>query len=133
MAWVTKTFTRDNESYTISTETLTFTTSDNTSSKDLTSSAMNFLVPGKDYTIICNTGATSLSSDADLAIKVTYISSGTYAVLKDDADASITNAVNAYFADISSIGEAPYTKLFIDSDGVQKKTDTIGLAVIQYV
>ncbi len=115
--------------YGVYTETLTVETSD-AAGQDLTSSAIDFIPPGTDFVILANTGATNLSSDADVAIKVASTSDGTYALLKDDLITSIDNKVAAAFYDVSAYGEAPYYKIFIDSDGVQKKTDTIGLTIL---
>ncbi|MCP4393519.1 MAG: hypothetical protein GY804_04540 [Alphaproteobacteria bacterium] len=129
MAWTKNTVQRGSKSYIVATETLTVATSD-AAGEDLTSSVINWIPPGQDFVVISNTGATSLSSDADVDVHVCATSGGTYAVLKADLEAALTNAVYAGVYDISANGEAPFYKLVVDSDGVQLKTDTIGFAVI---
>jgi len=132
MAWKKYTIDRNGVKWLIATETLTWSSSA-AGGQDLTGSAIDFLVPGKDFILMSNTGATSLSSDADIDIKCTYTSSGTYSVLVSDAEATATNAVHTYFYDVSAVGEAPYLRVFVDSAGVQKKKDTIAFAIMQKV
>ena len=116
--------------YAVYTERLTVSAS-NADNQDLTSSAIDFIPPGTDFVVIANYGATDLSSDADIAIKVQPISkTGTYGLLKDDLIASIDEVVAAAVYDVSSYGEAPYYKVFVDSDGVQKSADTVDIAII---
>lgn len=126
MAWSSG---RTVNGYAVYEETLTWSTSDS-AGQDLTSSAIDFIPPGKDFVVLANTGATNTSSDADIAVKVCLTSGGTYGLLKDDLITALDTVVAAAVYDISANGEAPYYKLFVDSDGVQKKTDTIGLAIV---
>jgi len=129
MAWTKNTVQRGNASYIVATETLTVATSD-VAGEDLTSSVINWIPPNQDFVVISNTGATDLSSDADVAVHVCATSGGTYVLLKDDLETTIDAAVKSSVYDVSANGEAPFYKIVIDSDGVQKKTDTVGLAVI---
>lgn len=108
------------------TETLTVATSD-AAGQDLTSSVIDWLPKGSDFLVMANTGATNLSSDADIAIKVCGTSTGTFALLKDDLATSIDAVATADLYDVSANGEAPFYKIFVDSDGVQKATDTVVL------
>ena len=113
------------------TETLTVTTSDS-AGQDLTGSVIDFIPPGKDFVVISNTGATNLSADADVAIYVCGTRSGTYVLLKDDLETTIDEAVKSSVYDISVNGEGPFYKIFVDSDGVQKKTDTVVFDILVY-
>jgi hypothetical protein len=115
--------------YAVFTETLTVVTSDS-AGQDLTSSVIDFVPAGRDFTVMANTGATDLSSDADIAVYAAGKSTDTFALLKDDLIASLDAKVASAFNDVSLNGEAPYYKLFLDSDDVQKKTDTIILKVL---
>ena len=109
-------------------ETLTVATSDS-AGQDLTSSVIDWLPKGVDFTVVANSGATNLSSDADIAVKACGTSSGTFGVLKDDLITAMdaVSAVATY--DVSANGEMPFYKLFVDSDGVQKATDTVVLEI----
>lgn len=109
-------------------ETLTVATSDS-AGQDLTTSVVDFLPKGVDFLVIANSGGTNLSSDADLAVKACGTSTGTFALLKDDLIAAMDAVAAASFYDVSSNGEAPFYKFFVDSDGVQKKTDTVTIEV----
>lgn len=117
--------------YAIYKETLTWVSSDS-AGQDLTSSEISFIPPGSDFVVFANAGSTNMSSDADLAVYAGFASGGTFGLLKDDliAGASAFDAkMGSAIYDISLFGEAPYYKLFVDSDGVQKKTDTIQLVI----
>ncbi len=129
MAWTKNTVQRGSASYIVATETLTVATSD-AAGEDLTSSVINWIPPGQDFIVISNTGATDLSSDADIAVLVSATSGGTYVLLKDDLETTIDAAAKASVYDVSANGESPFYKLFVDSDGVQQKTDTVAFAVI---
>ena len=113
------------------TETLTVASSDLTG-QDLTSSVIDWLPPGRDFTVISNTGATDLCQDADIAVHCCGTSSGTFVLLKDDLETTIDAAVKSSNYDVSSNGEAPYYKIVVDSDGVQKKTDTVVIDIVWY-
>lgn len=121
-----------NGKYAIWSETLTVLTSDS-AGQDLYSSEINFIPPGQDFIVFANTDATSLSSGGDIAVVCSF-ESGTadasMALLKDDLITSINNKVAAAVYDVSANGDAPYYKLFVDSDGVQKATDTITLKIV---
>ena len=129
MAWTKTTVHRNDGYYLVATETLTVASSD-LAGQDLTSSEIDFIPPGKDFVIISNYDSTDLSSEADVAVKVGYETGGTFVTLKDDLIQSIDATVKAALYDISSYGEAPYYKIFIDSDGVQKKNDTVDIIVV---
>lgn len=109
-------------------ETLTVATSDS-AGQDLTSSVIDWLPKGQDFVVFANTGATNLSSDADIAIKAASTRAGTYGLLKDDLITSMDAKVAAATYDVSLNGDAPFYKIFVDSDGVQKKTDTVVVEV----
>lgn len=113
------------------TETMTFATSDS-AGKDLTGSLIDWLPPGRDFTVISNTGATNLCSDADIAVYCCGTSTGTFVLLKDDLETTIDAAVKSSNYDVSSNGEAPFYKIFIDSDDVQKATDTVVIDIVWY-
>ena len=113
------------------TETLTVASSDS-AGQDLTGSVIDFLPAGKDFVVICNTGGTNLSSDADIAVHCCGTRAGTFVLLKDDLETTIDNAVKSSLYDISANGEAPFYKIFVDSDGVQKKTDTVVIDIVVY-
>jgi len=132
MSWTKNTIQRGSKSYIVATETLTVATSD-AAGEDLTSTVINWLPPGQDFVVLSNTGATSLSSDADVDVHTCATSGGTYVVLKADLEAALTNSIHSALYDISSNGEAPFYKIVVDSDGVQKKTDTVSFAVISPV
>jgi hypothetical protein len=117
--------------YLRATETLTVASSDS-AGQDLTSSVIDFLPPGKDFVVISNTGATNLSSDADIAIHCCGTSDGTFVLLKDDLESTIDAAVKSSLYDLSANGEAPYYKVVVDSDGVQKKTDTVVIDIVAF-
>lgn len=118
---------RGNE-WVLATEALTAATA-NAAGQDLTSSVIDFIPAGSDFIVIANTGAVNTSSDADIAVKCCGSRTGTYALLKDDLITSIDTIVASAFYDTSLNGEAPYYKLFVDSDGVQAKV-AITLAVM---
>lgn len=109
-------------------ETLTVATSDS-AGQDLTSSVIDWLPKGVDFTVVANSGATNLSSDADIAVKACGTSTGTFALLKDDLITSMDAKAAAATYDVSLNGEMPFYKLFVDSDGVQKATDTVVLEI----
>lgn len=113
------------------TETLTWASSA-AAGQDLTSSVIDFIPPGKDFVVISNTGATNTSSDADIAVHACGTATGTFALLKDDLETTVDTAVKCSVYDISANGEAPYYKIFVDSDGVQKKTDTFVIDILVY-
>ena len=125
MAWAK----RSENGYFVATETLTVATSDS-AGQDLTSSVIDFIPPNTDFVVLSNTAATNTSSDADIAVLVCDTSAGTFILLKDDLETTIDTAAKASVYDVSANGEAPYYKLFVDSDGVQKKTDTIKLVIL---
>jgi len=129
MAWTKNTVQRGSKSYIVATEVLTVATSD-AAGEDLTSSVINWIPPGQDFVVMSNTGATNLSSDADIAVMVCATSGGTFVLLKDDLETTIDNAAKAKLYDISANGEAPFYKIFVDSDGVQKKTDTVTISIL---
>jgi hypothetical protein len=126
MAWGNK---RTENGYFVAEETLTVATSD-AAGQDLTSSVIDFIPPNTDFLILSNAAATDLSSDADIAVQVCDTSSGTFVLLKDDLETTIDAAAKCSNYDVSANGEAPYYKIFVDSDGVQKKTDTVKLIVM---
>jgi len=119
---------RSKDAWAKASETLTYSSTSSTA-EDLTSSVVDFIPKGKDFLVLANTGGTNLSSDADIAVQVCGTSSGTFVLLKDDLITSIDNKVAAALYDISSYGEAPFYKLLIDADGVEKVTDTVVLEV----
>jgi hypothetical protein len=102
----------------------------NAASQDLTSSVIDFIPPGSDFIVIANTAALNTSSDADIAVLIAGTRAGTYTLLKDDLIGSIDTKVATALYDTSTNGEAPYYKLFVDSDGTQKKADVIVLQVL---
>lgn len=116
-------------------ETLTVALS-NAANQDLTSSVIDFIPKGSNFVVFANTGATNLSSDADIAVLASPTSGGTFGLLKDDLIASVDAIAPSapYIANsgggTAGYGESPYYKLFVDSDGVQKKADTVVLTVI---
>ena len=55
-----------------------------------------------------------------------------FELLKDDLETTIDAAVKSSNYDVSSNGEAPFYKIFVDSDDVQKKTDTIVIDIVWY-
>lgn len=115
-------------------ETLTVATS-NSSGQDLTSSVIDFIPQGVDWVLIANSDATNLSTGADVAVLAAATRTGTYGLLKDDLMTEIDALVVAapYItnsgAGTAGYGDAPYLKLFIDSDGVQQKTNTVVLNI----
>ena len=121
---------RTQNTYKKATETMTFATSDS-AGQDLTGSVIDFIPQGKDWVLIANSDATNITSDADVAVLAAATRAGTYGLLKDDLMTSIDTAVVAkpYItnsgAGSAGYGDAPYYKLFIDSDGVQQKTSTV--------
>ena len=110
------------------TEVLTVALS-NSSNQDLTTSVIDFIPKGSDFVVVANTSATNMSSDADIAVLVSSTRAGTFGLLKDDLIGATDSVVAAAPYLIGSYGEAPYYKLFVDSDGVQKKADTFTITV----
>lgn len=111
------------------TETLTWQSS-NATYQDLTGSVIDWIPAGHDFTVISNTGATNTSSDADIAVYCCGTRTGTFVLLKDDLETTIDTAVKSSLYDISANGEAPFYKIFVDSDGVQTKTATVVIDIV---
>ena len=116
------------------TETLTVVAS-NASNQDLTTSVIDFIPKGSDFLVVANTAAKNMSSDADIAVLASATRGGTYGLLKDDLMTTTDAIVSAkpYIANsgagAAGYGEAPYYKIFVDSDGVQKKDDEFTIAI----
>ena len=119
---------RSNNVFKSATEVLTVALS-NAANQDLTSSVIDFIPLGSDFVVVANTGATNMSSDADIAVLASSTRGGTYGLIKDDLIAAIDAVVVAAPYLIGTYGEMPYYKLFVDSDGVQKKADTFTISV----
>jgi hypothetical protein len=109
-------------------ETLTVALS-NASNQDLTSSVIDFIPLGSNFVVVANTGAKNMSSDADIAVLASATRGGTYGLIKDDLITAIDSIVVAAPYLIGTYGELPYYKLFVDSDGVQKKNDEFTITV----
>ena len=121
---------RTQNTYKKATETMTFATSD-AAGDDLTGSVIDFIPQGVDWVLIANSDATNLCQGADVAVLAAATRGGTYGLLKDDLitaiDAIVAPApyITNSGAGTAGYGDAPYYKLFLDADGIQKKTDTV--------
>ena len=112
------------------TETMTWAQSAS-AGQDLTGTVIDFIPQGVDWVLIANSDATNICQGADVAVLAAATRTGTYGLLKDDLMTEIDAVVVAApfivnsGAGTAGYGDAPYLKLFIDSDAVQKKTDTV--------
>ena len=92
-----------------------------TTVSDSLGTEIDFLPPGVDVLFGIKPSA-ALSTGADLAIYACPESGGTYGVIKDDLISITTGTAYAYgLFDISSTGEMPYYKCFIDGDATNIK------------
>jgi len=92
-----------------------------TTVSDSLGSEITFVPPGVDFTVSMKPSA-ALTTGADLAVYACPVAGGTHALLKDDL-ISITTGTEYTFGlfDVSSYGEMPAYKLFIDGDATNIK------------
>ena len=97
---------------------------------DVSTSAIDFLEPGVDFTVISNAAATNLTNDADVDVDICDTIDGTYTLLSADLEATIDAAVKSSLYDVSANGEAPFYKLRVDVDG-DINAETVKFVVMQ--
>lgn len=92
-------------------------------STDVSSSVIDFIPAGKDFTVLVS--AENLASYVDVDVHAAATRDGTFTVLKADLITSVDNNVKVASYSVSTNGEAPFYKLVLDpitnmtSDSVQ--------------
>lgn len=127
MAWTKTSSTNPGGGYLVATETLTFPSAASTATN---SSTIDFIPPGKGFTVFTNTGVVNTNSDGDVDIQVSF--DGTTFVTLVEADASFDNAAGVFVYDPvnnSSHGAAPYYRLQCTHDGNQS-AESFGVAIV---
>ena len=100
------------------------------SSPETSSSVIDWIPKGQDFTVIANSGGSTLSASCDIDVTVCDTATGTFVRLKSDLVSTVSDAAKAALYDVSANGEAPYYKLLIDPEAIMASGDTITFVVM---